>query len=152
MDWKGRFLRDDITRRLLAFRLLRDIGSQPFAEHCRRAQAICASRLYEPNAQAPDRWMIEYLFQSLQQHTEVIQVRQKREEIHQSFFGETVPEALQLLIGVNGRNAREEHQALKRTLEIDWEFRFTANYFLRQDEYGEEPYEKLCSTIDDFFS
>jgi hypothetical protein len=59
---------------------------------------------------------------------------------------------LQLLIGVNGRNAREEHHALKRALEVDWEFRFTANYFLRQDEYSEEPYEKLCSTIDDFFS
>lgn len=152
MDWKGRFLRDDITRRLLAFRLLRDIDSQPFAEHCRRAQAICASRLQEPNAQAPDRWAIEYLFQSLQQHTEDIQLREKREEIHQSFFGETVPEALQLLIGVNGRNAREEHHALKRELEVDWEFRFTANYFLRQDEYSEEPYEKLCSAIDNFFS
>jgi hypothetical protein len=152
MDWKDRFLRDDITRRLLAVRLLRDIGSQPFAEYCRRAQAICASRLQEPNAQAPDRWIIEYLFQSLQQHTEAIQVREMREEVHQSFFEETVPEALQSLIGVNGRNAREEHRTLKRTLDADWEFRFTVNYFLRQDEYSEEPYKRLYSSIDSFFS
>jgi hypothetical protein len=152
MGWKGRLLRDDITRRLLAIRLLLEIGPQLFAKHCQRAQGIYAAHLQEPNAQVPERWAIEYLFQYLQQYTEAIQIRQKREEIRQSFFGETVPEALQLLVGVNGRNAQEEHKALKQTLEVDWEFRFTVNYFLRQDEYNDEPYRELQRRMDDSLS
>ncbi len=152
MDWKGRLLHDSITRRLVAIRLLREIGPWSFARHCQRAQEICAARLQEPNAQAPERWTIEYLFQSLQQYTEAIQVHQKREEIRQNFFQTTVPEALRLLMSVRGRNAREERDALKRELETDWEFRFTVNYFLRRDEYNDELYKKLQEKIDDFFS
>jgi hypothetical protein len=152
MDWKGRLLCDDITRRLLVIRLLREIGPRSFAKHCQRAREICKSRLQELNAQTPERWAIEYLFQSLQQHTEDIQVRQKREEIHQGFFEQTVPEALQLLTSVDSRHAREEQNALKRALEADWEFHFTVNYFLRQDEYNDEPSEKLQQEIAGFFS
>ena len=149
MDWKGRLLRDDITRRLLAIRLLREIGPQSFTGHCQRAQAICVERLHDSSAQMPEMWTIEFLFQSLQQHAEDIQGRQKRMEIRQAFLGVAVPQALQLL--VDGRKAREEQHALKRALDADWEFQFTVNYFLHEDEYNDEPYKELSQRIDDFF-
>ncbi len=149
MDWKGRLLRDDITRRLLAMRLLQEIGPRSFAVHCQRAQAICVERLQDSSAQMPEMWTIEFLFQSLQQHAEDIKDRQKRMEIRQAFLGQALLQALQLL--VDGRKAREERYALKRALEADWEFQFTVNYFLREDEYNDEPHEELSQRIDDFF-
>ena len=91
-------------------------------------------------------------FQSLQQHTEIIQKPQERGEVCSSFFDETVPKVLQLLMDVNGRNAREEQHALTCALDADWEFRFTVNYFLRQAEHNNKPYEQLQSAIDHFFS
>jgi hypothetical protein len=90
------------------------------------------------------------MFQALQQHVGTIQTCQRRKEICQSFFGESVPEALQLL--VNSRDAQMEVSALKRALETDWEFCFTANYFLRQDQYDDEPYRELQRRIDEFLS
>lgn len=152
MDWKGRLLRDDITRRLLVIRLSREIDPRLFASYCQRAQAICAARLQEPTVQAPERWTIEYLFQALQQHLDAIHDPQRREEVRRAFFGEAVPQALRLLVGVPGRNPREEYHTLKRALEADWEFRFTVNYFLRRDKYNDEPYEQLLEAMDGFFS
>lgn len=149
MDWKGRLLRDDITRRLLVIRLLQEIGPQSFAKHCQRAQTICIEHLQDPSAQMPEMWTIEFLFQSLQQHAEDIQDCQKRMEIRQNFLGEVVPQALRLL--VDGRKAREEQHAVKRAMEADWEVQFTVNYFLREGEYNDEPYRELSQRIDDFF-
>lgn len=150
MTWEGRLLQDKITRRLLALRLLREIGSYGFAWHCQRARKICATHLEEPSTQMPERWAIEYLFQSAQQHTEEIQSQQKRQQIAKDFFEKELSKALQLLI--KERNPRVEQAALKRTLETDWEFRFTVNYYLRQDEYSDAPVNALLEQIDHFFA
>ncbi len=148
LDWKGRLLRDDTTRRLLAIRLRQEVGMEAFSARCRQAQALCADHLREPTIQMPEMWAIEFMYQFLQQYAEIIQTPQGRQEIRQSFFGETVPNALRLL--VSNRNAKVEQNALKRALDTDWEFRFTVNYFLRQDEYGDEPYRELQRRIDEF--
>jgi hypothetical protein len=148
LDWKGRLLRDDTTRRLLAIRLRQEVGTEAFSARCRQAQTLCADHLREPTIQMPEMWAIEFMFQALQQYAGAIQTHQTRAEIRQGFFGEAVQEALQLL--VDSRDARVEQSALKRALETDWEFRFTVNYFLRQDQYDDKPYRELQRRIDDF--
>ena len=149
LDWRGRLLRDDTTRRLLAIRLRQEVGTAAFSARCRQAQTLCADHLREPTIQMPEMWAIEFMFQALQQYAGAIQTYQRRKKIRQSFFGEAAPDALQLL--VDGRDARVEQNALERALEVDWEFRFTVNYFLRQDKYDDEPYQELQRRIDDFF-
>jgi hypothetical protein len=32
----------------------------------------------------------------------------------------------------------------------DWEFRFTVNFFLRGEQYGDDPYKNLLKRLDDF--
>jgi hypothetical protein len=149
LDWENRLLRDDITRRLLAMRLRQEVGAEGFSSCCQQAQTICADYLQEPTTQMPEMWAIEYLFQSLQQYTDLIRDVAKRSRICQSFSDE-MRKALELL--TDGRNARVEQNALKQALDKDWEFRFTVNYYLRKDRYSDEPYEKLQGEIDSFFS
>ncbi|MGB0384094.1 MAG: hypothetical protein ACPGWR_04640 [Ardenticatenaceae bacterium] len=149
MNWEGRLLRDSLTRGLLVRRFLREIETDAFAERCLRAQEICAVYLKEPAAQMPEKWMIELLFQHLQEHTSDIQSPQKRAEIRQNFFANVVPDALQLL--VNNRKPRPQQAHLGRALKEDWEFRFTVNYYLREDLYNDEPYDELLKQIEHFF-
>jgi hypothetical protein len=152
---KVRLLRDDITRRLLVMRLKKRESHKKWSERCRIAQAICAERLRELATQMPEFWAIEYLFQSLQQHAKDIDdLAKERVGICHTFFEEHVPEALQLLLD-SGRSLRikEEKQALKEALAAkeNWEFRFTVNYYLREDQYSDEPFVELQRRIDAYF-
>lgn len=152
-DWKGRFLRDDITRRLLAIGL-RHERPQEFSELCRQAQEICAKRLRQSNVQRPEMWMIEYLFQSLQQHANVILDPAQRLFIRDTFLNEDVSKALRMLVddrNIPPENRREEQNALTQAMEEDWEFRFTVNYYLRKDQYTNEPFSQLQQQIALFF-
>jgi len=95
-------------------------------------------------------WAIEDLFQFLQQHADTIQDSAERSGIRQTFFDDEVPKALKLL--TDRRNTRVEQKALKQALDKDWEFRFTVNYYPREDQCCDEPYEKLQRELDDFSS
>jgi len=154
LSWKGqgRVLRDDITRRLLAIRLSRG-GYGRWRGRCRMAQEICAQRLREPTTKVPELFAMEYLYQSLQQHVKDIDSAEKQAEIRRQFFDEDVPEALQLLTG-SGRGTREEWQALKEALAAreSWDFRFAVNYFLRQEQYTDGPFQDLLHSIYQHFS
>lgn len=150
MTWQGRFLRDDITRRLLVLRFLREIGTKQFRLHCQRARKICVTQLQSASTQIPERWTIEYWFQSLQQYTEEVSSQQRRCEIKEHFFNHDLSTGLQLL--VKNRAPRVEHAALKRALETDWEFGFTVNYYLRDKQYSDQPYQDLQENIDSFFT
>jgi hypothetical protein len=145
LSWDGRLLKDDITRRLLALRFLREIGHRGFSRYCQDAQKICGARLQDPTTQAPERWAIEYLFQDLQQHAGKIQDDKQRTAIRKTFFETTLPTAMDLFL--KKRDARIEKQALKQALEKDSEFGFTVNYYLRTDQYNNEPYEELEKMI-----
>jgi hypothetical protein len=86
-----------------------------------------------------------------------VQDSKKRQEIRGDFFEEIVPRLLTSL--TENRNLNEKSRALERALgdskygsRIDWEFKFTVNYFLREDEYNDEPYTELRQTIRDFFT
>jgi hypothetical protein len=148
---KGRFLRDDITRRLLAIRLRHEMPEE-FLAHCQKAQKMCADRMQEPNVQRPEMWVIEYLFQSLQQHANTVQDKNWRRTIREEFFKD-VSKALQMFVkGIPPEKWEDEQYAVNQAMEEDWEFRFTVNYYLREDQYSDEPYNELQRQIDCFFA
>jgi hypothetical protein len=155
LDWKGRVLRDDIARRLLTIGLRHEY--EDFSTRCRDARKLCAERLKQPNTQMPERWLIEYLFQSLQLHGKEIFDRERRHEIREDFYNIDLPFAWKIfsensLITQGGAIA--EQRALEQAFEEDWEFRFTINYYLREDRYDDsegQPYNKLRNKVDDFF-
>ena len=80
-----------------------------------------------------------------------IQNAAQRVEIRRTFFENTVPVALKLLL-TGSRDSKSQYTVLKRALERDWEFKFTVNYFLREDQYNSEPYESLLQVIETFFT
>ena len=99
--------------------------------------------------QAQEVWAIEYLYQILQEHTGVILNPEQRVSLRARFDNE-ITNALQWLI--DRRDSRIEQLTLKQALGKDWEFRFTVNYFLREEEYNDLPYQRLRKQIEEFFS
>ena len=153
LSWQGRLLRDDITRRLLVARLRKEETS--FPEWCRQAQAMCADHLQRPDTQSPEVWAIEYLYQVLQEQASVIRDPEQRAALRDRLFtddvhGNEIRKALRWL--VDGRQRKTEQQALNQALEADWEFRFTINYFLREEEYSDAPFKELQEHVGKFFT
>lgn len=142
----GRLLKDSITRRLLSLRLLKEIGSTEFETHCKRAYSICLKKLQKPETQMPEKWALEALFQSLQKHAAFVHSPKRRAAIRLEFFDKSVPEVIPTLF--DGRNKREESLALIDALEKDWEFRFAMNYYLRENQYMDEPYQEFVHFIE----
>jgi hypothetical protein len=155
LDWKGRVLQDDIARRLLAIGLRHE--DKDYSKRCKNARDICANRLAQHNTQMPERWFIEYLFQSLQLHGKEIFDRDQRRKIREDFFNIDLIVAWKILVDnhlTKPCEAIAEKSAFDQSFEDDWEFRFTINYYLREDKYvdsGDHPYNQLRNKIDDFF-
>jgi hypothetical protein len=144
---KRRLLRDAITRRLLAIRF-RYNDPEGFKSQCLKAQEICAE--YILGKDEPERWVIEFLFQWLQQYANDIQEDQQRMNIRREFFAEVLPTGMNLYFHkrtVASFEAQDEYDALIDALHEDWEFIFTVNFFLRKDEYSNEPFEELHERI-----
>lgn len=142
-----RLLRDAITRRLLAIRF-RYCDPEGFRSQCLNAQRICAE--YILGKDQPERWMIEFLFQWLQQYANDIQEDQQRINIRRQFFAEVLPKGMYLYFHeriVAPFEAQDEYDALIDALHEDWEFIFTVNFILRKDEYSNEPFEELHEKI-----
>jgi hypothetical protein len=145
---KDRFYKDDITRRLLTIWQWRN-SSGAFSDACLEAQNQCQQRLLDTKVNDPERWAIEYLFQALQQHVNSIKIMSTRKETSEKFFSDYLPLALRYLF--EDRDYWEEHNALIQAMEDDWEFQYTVNYYLREnDQYTSEPYEKIKEFIDNF--
>ncbi len=151
---KGRFLRDDITRRLLTIQAWRQ-SPDVFSKRCNEAQDICVARLREPNIQMPEIWMIEYLFLFLQRHVSIVHDTMQRRAIWDRFMDEEVSRALHMFVterNIRPEDRREEQNALEQAIQEDWEFRFTINYFLRADQYNDEPVQALHRKVEHFFA
>jgi len=146
MGREGRLLHDSITRRLLALWLWRDIGKQSFASYCQRAYSICLEKLQNQTTQLLEKWAIECMFQFLQEHVEIVQDGNERKNLRREFFSKVVPDVLDKLL--TDRDTRTELSALLLEMENDWEFRFTVNYYLRENQFTDEPYLKLKQYIE----
>ncbi len=154
LDWEGRFLKDDIIRRLLAIKLR---YQQPtlFTQYCQDARQFYADQLANSLVQGRDRWIIEYLFHVLYQYAPTIHEPAVRTQLAHQFFETEVPQAFAAL--VDGHNIpvqqwRNEANVILRLMDRDWEFKFTVNYFLRGHVYNGEPFQQLESSIGQFFS
>lgn len=141
---------DDIVRRVLAIRLC---WANPgmFSDLCRRARDIYAHRMQE-DTRSPEKWAIEYLFQSLQQYAYNTHEVSERNKLRQSFFrrrGGDIDNML-ILLTKSQKDISEMKDFLIEELNKDWEFQFTINYYLRDTQYTEQPYNDLITTIERF--
>lgn len=148
----GSLLKDHIYRRLLAIRLREETPAR-FAEVCEKARKIYKTRLQQDDLY-PHWWAIECLFQFLQAEASSIISIDGRQTLYDKFFSNTLVEVLESL--VRGRDADVMKLELLEALQKDFfkeggEFRFTVNYFLRGQDYSDEPYERLIQEIESFF-
>ncbi|MBN1452280.1 MAG: hypothetical protein JW963_14795 [Anaerolineales bacterium] len=149
---KGRFIQDDVTRRLLVIHL-RHERPDKFPGLCQQAQALCAERLQQLMGKEPQTWVIEYLFQALQNHALTIQDKKARQTLQKDFFQKVVPQALDLFISNIPEDDRQaEQELLGQKMDDDWEFQFTLNYYLRDDEYTEAPYQVLLKQVFEYLA
>jgi hypothetical protein len=146
----GRFLQDDINRRLMVIRL-RQTAPAAYKEYCDAAYQVCLRQLREPNVQLPEKWVVEFLNQFLQQFAnDKLDQASVRVRISEQFYRQ-VADVLKLRKEFKKLPAdwQEEMAALLAEMEKEeqWEFRFSVNYFLRENQYDEKPYQKLKSEI-----
>ena len=146
MDWDGPLLRNDSMHRLLALRLREQ------AAPCILAQDICLEYLktLADFESKPEPWIIEYLYQYLQRFAPVVQDSAERAKLKQQFLQELVPDLMQnivLPLHKSGKNIRWYRDSLERALEKDEEFIFTVNYYLREEQYDDEPFQEFKDTV-----
>lgn len=154
LNWDGRYLKDDIIRRLLAINL-RQLSADKFVAYSQYAQEIYKEFITNKTTMGPDRWAIEYLFLVLHKNACDIHNEDTRIELSHHFFQNEVPKALNLLVegrGIPRRQWRAEKEAISRALHQDWEFQFTINYYLRNHHYSTQPYQQLQQEITNFFN
>lgn len=145
--WEKHLLRDNIIRRLLSIRL-RQEEEKIFHLQCTKAQELCLKRLTDGDARDPEVWVIEFLFQVLQEHTFSVHDRLKRAEIRNQFFNEKLPNVCGLLLSKSHYSTSEKIRVLKDYIDNDWEFQFTVNYYLRERDYNEKPCQELKEYIE----
>lgn len=140
---QGEFLVDDIVRRLFAIQLRMEVGDETFAQRCLEAKELYNNYLRETNTSV-HIVAIEALYQELQY------AYYRGEEI--GFFGENGILATYLTILLEKPESERNLSALKDVLQDgqDWEFRFTVNFFLRQEHYTDEPYQRLIEEVSNF--
>ncbi len=131
---------DDITHRLVCLGLRHDHKDE-FLQLCQMAQTICEESLREPLNPNPHKWAIEYLFQFLQQHAFHISNAEQRRALRKILITEELTKVLRLLN--DGRIEEEQRRNFLDSIENDWEFMFTVNYFLRDADYNDDPVKEL---------
>lgn len=150
-DWSddNRLIRDNITRRLLAIRLQQQRPGR-FISLCGDAQEFCFDQLVE-RGDGAEIWLVEYLFQILQQQLGSIHDPRIRDQLREEFWNTAVPTALKAYFGREQAKPHYfERVPLVRRIEQDWEFCFTVNYYLRRDTYNDETYLRLLQEIEEF--
>ncbi|GEM_PF-1625490 len=148
MNRESGFLQDGITRPLLAIRL-RQETSDIFLKVCQTAKEIYLGYISKANASRPDVIMVELLHQELQ--LGYYQLKEDTPEERLQFkvaFSVTLNEHLHAL--VPDWNYRERIDDFLTALNIDWEFQFIVNYFLREEIYSEQPYQELKDQVKKF--
>lgn len=144
---QGRWIRDDIARRLLALRL-RNTNTQKFIRLCEQAKNIYIRRFSSPKQYEPEISAMEYLFQCLQRHAGNIQTAEQRAAIRSSFWDENVPHVLKIYLNSgDSADTIQEKNALIDKIRGDWEFQFTVNYYLREEHYTDEKCQQLLEKI-----
>ena len=149
------FIQDEIVRRLLAIRL-RWEKRERFIELCKKARLIYEQDLQTTTYQ-PAFIALEGLFQELRLgYYQGAQDLAARQVLRDAFF--IAPKKHTILRRYLDALAakpytRDVKARFKEFFDKDseWEFRFAVNFFLRGEQYNDEPYEKMVKQVKAYF-
>jgi hypothetical protein len=145
------FIKNEMTRRLLAIGLLHDSPNE-FEMLCQKATQICLNhinKIFPIPHPLSHRIVIQYFFQFLQQHAVIInQDIKNRKKLRQDFLDKAVHKIRKRLVK---KNKERENRgtvttfvcSLTSAIDEDWELQFVINYYLRDDVYRESLYKEL---------
>ena len=156
-----RYIGDAIVRRMLVLHLVHEesVSGPSFTSFCEEAYTMCKSLLERGNGvQDRNMWAIEGLYQALQKNIFFINNSEKRSEFRNEFFELTLSDILESFIlgskrhknqalAIDSRKVSQELKSLIHSMNEDWDFRFTVNYFLRENFYDEKPFTKLLDLV-----
>jgi hypothetical protein len=147
------FIQDEIVRRLLA-RRLRWQEPERFRGLCEKARRIYRQDLKNVSSR-PEFIALEGLFQELRcGYYGSEQTLAARRSLRDDFLAPDgiLCQYLEMLEAKpNAPDAIADFKSLFENRDTDWEFRFVVNFFLRGEDYNNEPYEKTVAQIRDFF-
>lgn len=143
----GGFIQDDIVRRLLALRMYWQAPDR-FCDLSAEARDLYAEEL-QAGSRRPAIIVAEALYQELQYRYHACDGSTvERQRLRDEFFA---PEGLvdsylhYLESDPDPHDAKENFLALLQNEgEADWELRFAFNFYLRDTDYDEAPFEALC--------
>lgn len=145
------FLKGDIIRRVLLIRLRYEYPDE-LTRLCKNAMNIIEKSLKDSSIHSPEIWIIEYLFQFLQSHSNEIEEKNNRKKIRNNFFENLLSQTLELFltIAIDPENFNRKKRLLLDRLNKDWEFQFTLNYYLRESHFNNKPFQKLLGIVNEF--
>ncbi len=149
------FIQDDIVRRLLSLRLQWE-NPDHFLDLCRKAAEIYEQDL-ENRISGLELIVIEGIYQELRlAFYQQEQALAARKQLREAFFSDSgiLKKYLDIL------NCKPEKQdiianfigLLEEEKNPDWEFQFAVNFFLRHEQYNNEPYTMLIARVKEFFN
>jgi hypothetical protein len=148
------FIQDEIVRRLLT-RRLRWEEPKRFMELCEKARKIYEQDLKEVTSR-PEFIALEGLYQELRcGYYSGEQTPAARRSLRDDFLDSDsiLCQYLKMLKDKpNAPDAIADFKSLFESRGTDWEFQFAVNFFLRGEEYTNEPYEKMVAQIENFFA
>lgn len=149
---KDGFIQDEIVRRLLVTKL-RWEEPERFVELCEKAKQVYEQDLQTVTSR-PEHIAMEGLYHELQlDYYQRDQSQTTRETLQDTFYAESGA-LRRYLKTLSAKPYASDIKADLKTLLQDenrsWEFRFAVNFFLRGEQYDNEPYKGLLRYIDDF--
>jgi hypothetical protein len=152
-------LHDDVVRRLI-MASLRASDQETYVNYSKHAREICEKYLRgHEEIKSPPIWVIEYLFQWLQENSiNNIDNEVTREKLRFEFFEKILPYSLELFLSRHPKLSKEQCIDDKLALlselrsERHWEFEFAVNYFFRIDAYANTHYQELLKRIEELMT
>ncbi len=149
------FIQDDIVRRLLSVRLQWE-NSELFLYLCKKAAEIYEQDLAS-RISGIELIVIEGIYQELRiAFYQEEQTPAARERLRQKFFSDGG--ILNKYLTILGSKP-ENHDIIANFIGLleeeknpDWEFQFAVNFFLRHEQYNNEPYTMMISRVKEFFN
>lgn len=146
------FFQNNTTRYLLAQKLKQE-EPEAFFTTCQTARDFSIRNIKKGKFNE-SILAIEWLYQELQLLNQELDINNPKDKkaIENKFFY-SVEFCLQTLVEPckgNLNSAINRIKNLEKTMQTDWEFQFTINYFLREEQYTDIPYQNLRKKIINF--
>jgi hypothetical protein len=153
-EWDYSFLRDGVVRRLLALKVMKEPDGG-FLKRCQQARQIYKNAIEEYD-ELTYVMVLEALYQELHcRYFATMQGLSDRIALSEEFFrpGGILDQYLMKL------KTKKYWQNMKKALERlladadqngEWEFQFIIDFYLRQSDFNDDPYQQLCQRVKAF--